>query len=64
MSTAKTPAAAPAKTEKVKLAKAHRHAGKDLPPGEEITVDEATAKWLRDNGVVEKATSDAPAAAR
>lgn len=62
MSTAKPANAAPAKTEKVKLLKAHRHAGKDHPAGAEITVDEATAKWLRDNEVVEKTAADAPAA--
>ncbi len=40
------------KTVKVTLAKKHTHAGVDHPVGADLDVDEATAKWLRDNKVV------------
>lgn len=63
MSTTKPEAAKPAETEKVKLAKAHTHAGKECAAGDELTVDKATAAWLRKAGVVETAqTAAAPAA--
>lgn len=29
----------------------HKHAGKPVAKGEQITVDEATAKWLIDNKI-------------
>lgn len=63
MSTTKPEAAKPTETEKVKLAKDHTHAGKDCAAGDELTVDKATAAWLRKAGVVETAkTAAAPAA--
>ena len=39
-------------TEKVKLAKPHTHEGKDYAKDAELTVDKATAEWLRNAGVV------------
>ena len=53
---------AQAKTEKVKLLKAHTHAGESKKPGDEIEVDPTTAAWLRDKGVVDKAAAGGTAA--
>lgn len=39
-------------TVKVKLTKPHTHAGKDFHAGDELEVDQCTAEWLRQNGVV------------
>jgi len=41
-----------AETVKVKLAKPHTHEGKDYAKDAELTVDKATAEWLRNAGVV------------
>jgi len=61
MATAITkPEAQQAKTEKVKLLKAHTHAGRDCKAGDEIEADPTTAAWLRSKGLVEK--TDGPAA--
>lgn len=38
---------------KVKLIKPHTHAGVDYAPGALIEVDEATAQWLAEQGVIE-----------
>lgn len=40
-----------AETVKVKLAKPHTHEGKDYPKDAELTVNKATAEWLRNAGV-------------
>jgi hypothetical protein len=37
---------------KVKLAKDHQHAGVAYKAGDEIEVNEADEKWLRDNQVI------------
>jgi hypothetical protein len=41
-----------AETVKVKLAKPHTHEGEDYAKDAELTVDKATAEWLRNAGVV------------
>lgn len=50
--------------EKVTLIRAHTHAGKDLEAGAVIEVSPATAKRLRDWGVVGSATDAAAARVR
>lgn len=40
---------------KVTLLKAHTDHGIDHPIGAEISVDEPTARWLEDRGIVAKA---------
>lgn len=45
------PTAAPS-PKKVKLAKDHQHAGVAYEAGDEIEVNEADEKWLRDNKVI------------
>jgi ribosomal 50S subunit-recycling heat shock protein len=39
---------------KVRLAKAHTHAGKDYKAGDEIEVREDQARWLEESGAVQK----------
>ena len=52
-----------AETIKVKLAKPHTHEGKDYPVGTELSVDKATAEWLRKAEVVAvEQAAEAPAA--
>jgi len=41
------------KTTKVKLAKAHTHAGKPYKVGDSIEVNDADLKWLRDHDLVD-----------
>lgn len=45
------------KTTKVKLAKAHTHAGKPYKAGDSIEVNEADLKWLRDHDLVDDGKS-------
>lgn len=61
MSTTKAQTAEAAKTVKVTLAKPHTHEGVDYQAGQELDVDQVTAKWLADNHVT-SATAAADAA--
>lgn len=47
-------------TKKVTLIKPHTHAGKDYPAGAELAVDEPTAHWLVEQGVIAAAEGGAP----
>lgn len=43
--------------ERVTLTHEHTHLGKKHPPGAELSVHPATARWLRDAGVVSPTTT-------
>lgn len=45
----------------LELIKPHTHAGRLYSPGERLDLDEATARWLIDQGVA-RATDEAPKA--
>jgi hypothetical protein len=44
-----------AKTEQIRLIKAHEHAGKACAPGDSLTVTASEAEWLRNMRIAEPA---------